>query len=411
MIEEKKTLFSNTVSLYLMNIIRLALPFLTLPYLTRVLSTESYGLVVYTKAFLVYVQLVLDFGFLLTATKHIVEANGDYKKIGIITGNTIIEKIILGCFSSLLYLGAVLFTPILSQHFLFCLWYLISIIASIGVLDFLFRGLEKMHYIVLPYVVSKAFSTALIFMYVKSDMDLMYIPQFETMGNVLAAIISIIIMNRLGIHIRFGSFGVWIQDLRESGVYFLSNVATTVFGALTTIIAGWYLSIIHIAYWGLCMQCLAAAKAMYSPLSNSLYPYMLKSKNIQMLNRLNKYVTVPIVLTTVVVWNHAFGLMNILGGVKYIEAGKTLQILLPAFVASYYSMIYGWPVLGAIGKVKETTATTIFASCIQLVGILCLIFLNGFTIENLAVTCVISELFLMVSRFYLYIKFIQEFQK
>ena len=69
---EKKVLFKNTFSLYIMNFAKLIFPLFTLPYLTRVLSTESYGVVTYVKAFVTYIQLVLDFGFLLSATKEIV---------------------------------------------------------------------------------------------------------------------------------------------------------------------------------------------------------------------------------------------------------------------------------------------------------------------------------------------------
>ena len=41
MINEKKTLMNNTFSLYAMNIVKLIFPLLTLPYLTRILSTET----------------------------------------------------------------------------------------------------------------------------------------------------------------------------------------------------------------------------------------------------------------------------------------------------------------------------------------------------------------------------------
>ena len=52
-----------------MNIAKMLFPLLTLPYLTRVLSTDCYGSVVYVKSVTTYLQLLVDFGFVLSATK------------------------------------------------------------------------------------------------------------------------------------------------------------------------------------------------------------------------------------------------------------------------------------------------------------------------------------------------------
>ncbi len=55
----------NVSMLYIMNIAKLVFPLITLPYLTRVLSVDCYGVVSYVKATMVYAQLVVDFGFML----------------------------------------------------------------------------------------------------------------------------------------------------------------------------------------------------------------------------------------------------------------------------------------------------------------------------------------------------------
>ena len=54
---------SNTIMLYIMSIAKLIFPLLTLPYLTRVLSSDAYGFVSYVKSCMVYIQLLVDFGF------------------------------------------------------------------------------------------------------------------------------------------------------------------------------------------------------------------------------------------------------------------------------------------------------------------------------------------------------------
>lgn len=52
-----------------MNIAKMMFPLLTLPYLTRVLTADCFGVVAYVKAVMQYMQLIVDFGFVLSGTK------------------------------------------------------------------------------------------------------------------------------------------------------------------------------------------------------------------------------------------------------------------------------------------------------------------------------------------------------
>ncbi len=398
MINDKKNLMNNTISLYIMNIVKLIFPLFTLPYLTRVLSTQTYGVVTYVKSLIVYVQLFLDFGFLLSATKNIVMAKGDKNKINSIIGNTLFEKVLLGVIASILYLIACILIPILKNNFLFCLMYFLSSLATIFILDFLYRGIEKMNLVAIPYIISKIVTLICTFLLVKDDKNIMIIPILELIGNAIAAILSILFLKMVNLKISFKNIKNFMKDLKVSFVYFISNFATTIFGALTTILAGFYVSIEEIAFWGICMQILSAAKALYNPLTNSLYPYMIRKKDLELIKKISIFMIVPMFFGIIIV---IFGneiVMKIIGGNKYIAAGPILVYLLPAFVFSFYSMLYGWPVLGSIDKIKETSISTIFASIFQVVGLLFLIIMNKFTLKYLALCCSFTEFMLFALR-------------
>ena len=75
MLEGKdKKILHNTIMLYLMVIAKIIVPLISLPYLTRVLSVEWYGSVSFVKAIAAYLQILIDFGFLLSVTKEIINA-------------------------------------------------------------------------------------------------------------------------------------------------------------------------------------------------------------------------------------------------------------------------------------------------------------------------------------------------
>ena len=80
--QKRRGLLQNTIWLYVVTGVKLVAPLVTLPYLTRALSIGAYGTVSYVKAYCTYVQLLIDFGFLLSATSQIVMARNDMGTIG-----------------------------------------------------------------------------------------------------------------------------------------------------------------------------------------------------------------------------------------------------------------------------------------------------------------------------------------
>ena len=154
-------IWKNTFWLMLFQVAKIAFPFLTLPYLTRVLTVDSYGVVSYVKNIMNYMQIFVDFGFVLSATKDIVKCIDNKKDIEYIIGDTMIARIFLGIIGFFIVIVLALFLPILSNNFLFTILSYVVIFESIFLMDFLFRGLQKMHIIAIRFIVMKTISTVL----------------------------------------------------------------------------------------------------------------------------------------------------------------------------------------------------------------------------------------------------------
>ncbi|MGT2932806.1 oligosaccharide flippase family protein [Streptococcus catagoni] len=405
----KNKILQNAFYLYLFTIVKMIVPLATLPYLTRVLSVENYGLVAYVKAYASYVLLFLDFGFLLYSTKRIskLDINNSFEmnEISKIIGDTFIEKILLAFLIVLLSAIIIPIIPILDSNKLFTILFIISCLITVFLPDFFYQGIEDMKYIVIPFSIAKAVTVCLTLFLVKSDNNILFIPIFEMIGNILSVIISLLFLKKFIISVQISNIHRWLDDLKRSSIYFISNFATTFFGALTTIIVGVNLDKTDIAFWSLAMQVVSIIKAMYTPITNSIYPFMVREKSISLLNKVRNRITLPIIFGIIIIFIFGEKIFIILGGNNYSSSAKILEYLTPVIFFSFYSMLYGWPALGVIGKVKATTISTILAAIVQIIGVFILIITDKFNLVSLAINCSLSEFLLFIIRYYVFIDY------
>ncbi len=402
---KKTKILKNTSMLLAFNIAKMVFPLITLPYLTRVLSTDIYGTVAYVKAVMSYMQIIVDFGFILSATKDVVIAKNDKHSLEIIIGDTMLARVIMGIVALALLIILIISLPILRKCFLFTLLSYGVVFASIFLMDFLFRGLEIMHIITIRFILMKVISTILTLIFVKNDSDILLIPIFDILGSLIAVILVIHEFKKLELSLQFSGIKNALIKIKESFVYFLSEASSTSFNTINTLIIGIRISATEVAYWSVCMQIMGAAQSVYNPISNGIYPEMIKSKDINLIKRV-LIIFMPIIILGSVIAYFSAGIgMMILGGVKYLPATKVFRYLIPVIVFAFPSMIVGWPALGAINKAKEVTTSTVIAIIFNILLIIYLIVTNTFTLINIAIARTLTELIMLVIRMFYVIKY------
>ncbi len=395
---EKNTV-KNTMMLYVMAFVKLILPLVTLPYLTRALTKETYGVVTYTRACMTYIQLIIDFGFILSSVKDIVHAQGDKEKIGFITGHTFLAKTFLIAVSFVAMLIMCFSIRILRNNVAFALLSFAGTATTAYLADFLFRGLEKMHIVTIIFLITKSVSTALTFLLIRGDNQVLLIPVLDIVANLLATLLSFIWVYRLGIKIRINSLRMTFWMVKDSFSYFISSMATTVFSVLNTILIGVVITDLEqIAYWGLCIQIVSAIQGLYAPLTNGVYPHMLREKSLRFVHKVLALIMPVVTVGCVASFLLSKTALLVVGGKEYVEAYRLFRCLIPVLFFSFPAQLYGWPTLGAIGLVKQTTISTIAAAIVQVLGLVLLIATNTMTLYSVAILKCLVELFLMVMR-------------
>lgn len=399
-----RIVLKNTIMLYCMTVAKMLFPLITLPYLTRILSVDCYGIVSYMKSVMTYMQLIVDFGFMLSGTKDVVNAlqsNGD---VGQVTGEILLSRLLLSVCAFFFLILLSFGLPILRGYMLYGLLSFGSVFLSVFLHDFLFRGIEKMHVITMRFLLMRTVSTALTFVLVHDDSDLLLIPVLDLLGTMAAVVLVALQMRKLNIRIKIGTIKSAFLAIKKSATYFFSNMATTVFGAFNTLLIGVILPASEIAYWSVSLQIISTIQSMYSPIIDSIYPEMIKSRSLLQLKRIFK-VFMPIVLCgcafSIVVARPVFLLI---GGPLYEAAASTFRCLVPVLAFSFPAMLFGWPSLGAVGKERLVTTSTIVAAVFQIVGMIVLMLSNSFSLISVAIFRCVTEGILLALRLYFTIK-------
>lgn len=397
---DRSALTGNLLAQYFLQIAKYILPFVTLPYLARVLGPDAYSIRAYALAVMTFVQIALDFGFNLSASKEMVIWLSEKVKVNKIIGSVFGAKFILSllCLIVLLIIG--IFIPLIKDNAIYMVLAFFATLLNSFLPDFVFMAYEKMQILTKRYVVSKVVGVVLIFLLVHDSGDLLLVPVADIVTSLIALAWSWVSLRRsFGLSVGKPSLYSVVQELRHSSLYFVSNAATAVYSSFTTIVIGVVSTdLAVVSSWSLAMTALQAVQSLYSPLSNALYPHMLKRQDLGLVKRLI-LISFPIVtIGTIGFCCGSSLIMQLLGGAEYLDYSYVISLVSPVLWFSLYGHLLGWPILGAYGKVKQISFSTASAALFSLLFILLFAASGMLTLVTASIIRVLTEAIMMLSR-------------
>ena len=396
-----KSFYKNTVWQYGLQIVKYLFPLITLPYLTRVLEPEGYAFYAYVVSFMSFAQVFVDFGFNLSGTKKIARAESvaeENRIVGAVEQARLVLCVIAGI--AVMIIASLL--PITRGNLLYVFLAFLAVCGKGLVPDFLFQGHEHMGPITTRFLVSKSVSTVLTFVFVHSMTDILWVPVLDILSNGIALVWSFAAAQRqFSTGIEFVPMRVALAELKTSGLYCFSNMSAQVFSGFTTLLIGVVITdSAQISYWSLSMTAITAVQSLYSPIVNSLYPHMVNTGDYTFTRKLS-LIALPAVLVGTVAFAFLSNfIMLVLGGEQYLVGSWVLVWVSPLLVFSFFGMLFGWPVLGAAGKVAEVTRATVISAAFCIVALLGVSFAGVATLRLICVIRCITEALLLGIRFY-----------
>lgn len=381
------TFYKNTLWQYVLQILKYLFPLLLIPYLTRVLGTEGYAVYAYVLSFMGVVQTIADFGFTLSGTKKVVDLRGDTAALSRLVGAITVARLMLLCGLFFCVMVVTRFIPIMAENTVYVIWAFFATAGRTVLPDFIFQGNERMGPLTTRYFASKGVQVALTILLVRGPGDLILVAVADVLSEIVDIAWSYRAQKRMfGVGIARPTFKESFEELRVSAIYCVSNVSSSLFSGFTTVIIGLAItSKTDIAFWSLTLTTVNAVQSLYTPIANSLYPYMIKNRDFGFARKLALVALPVLVLGIVAYCALSKPIMLVLGGPEYVGGAHVMWMISPIFIFSFYGILIGWPVLGAMGHVKELTVSTLFTGIVNVVSLLALYLAGLITLDVICV--------------------------
>src|SRR5947209_3760821 len=271
----KHKLVKNAGALAIVQMSAFVAPLLVLPYLTRVLSTDHFGLIAFATSFNFYFITLVEYGFNLTATRRIAVHADDPEKVSKICSSVYAAKALLTLLGFALMLCVVVATPKLRPNIgLFCISYL-TVIGDLLFPLWLFQGLQKMENLVWRDLVTKFLALSLVFAFVRKDSDFMLAALFQAGSPLVAGIVGLITVPIVAkVRLVRPSMEETITALREGWPVFLSMAAFTLSSSTSIFLLGLRSGPSDVAYYIAAYRLVVAIRALVDPVKTAICPHI-----------------------------------------------------------------------------------------------------------------------------------------
>ena len=376
------------------------IPLLTLPYITRILSTSSYGEFSIALNWIGYFQVIVEYGFGLTGARRAATYKNK-EKVDKVHSSIICARLVLLAFCMILFIVVIITSKIEKMQIICMIILFLMVVAVVFQQNWYFQGIAEMKNIAIINVISRTISVVLIFLLVKVPEDLYLYCLLYISNFLISSLVGcIVVWTKYKVKFSFQSFNAIKNEIIEGWPLFVSSAMTKIFGSIGITILGIISTKDAVGVYSAINKIPYILTLAFSAISQALYPFMCNSfvgSFDEGVKKVRKY-AVPvflffaiggifIILTNKIIVNIAFG-------ADYVGSST---LLIPFVIWVLFGIInnfLGIQTLVASGHQKEYS----MAFTISIVVMLVLMFVLGhiFGAYGIAYASMVSEIALSV---------------
>lgn len=332
-------------------------PLLMLPYLVRVFSPEGFGIYSIIIAVVQYAVLIVDFGFGFTAMRKISLSREIKKEVSKIFLSTIYAKLTIFLVLVFITFGGV-YSAREHMYFNYVLAGSMTVLFNILFPIWYFQAVENVRTISIVTAISRACVFILIITMIKTPHDITLAIYINSLLYLFPAVFSLayILKNKIITYQKITTTQVW-NDTCEAFPLFISNMSTSLYTTLNTLILGKYTNNSIVGNYAAAERLRSAVQGLFLPVQQAVFPRA--SRLLTSPDGVKKVITIygiPFVVVGIIAGLsfYFFGnfFISIYYGNGYELSGHLIKIMAPLLPLVALAMVVVNWILIALGENK-----------------------------------------------------------
>ena len=369
-----KTIEINLILNILLTVSNIAVPFITFPYVTRVLGPEGVGRVTFASSVVEYFGMFASLGIPIYGIRAAAEVRHDRKKLG-----RLVEELLIMNFITALVSFAALYIMILtvprfySETKLYVILSTELIFTAFGV-EWLYKGVEEYAYITKRSLVFKILAMVFIFLMVRRREDYALYALALVISNYVSLLINFFNIGRHAeMKEKVGAKDI-ARHIKPVIVFFAMSAATLIYTNLDTVMLGLMRGDTEVGYYSSAVKIKGALTGIVCALGAVVLPRLtlyINAGDKKAFSALTRkamnfvfMMAVPFVIYFIM---YVYDCIVFIAGVEFKPSITPMIIGMPAVLLIGMSNVFGIQMLVPLGKEKYVVWSEILGGTVDVI--------------------------------------------
>jgi len=400
-VRNNRLILQNTGYLSVIEVIRLAMPFVALPYIIRTVGAENYGTAVFAQTIIFYFSILINWGLDVSAVKDVSVHRNNPTELNKIVSSVLGLKAVLFCISLVFLLVCIALIPYMYRCKQLFLLAFMTCVSEIFFPVWFYQGIEKMKYLTLVRITSILFYTLSVFIFIHTKEDYELIVLLQSLGNVFAGCLSLYLLFGVNkIKLVFPGYERLNFTFKNSIPFFTSRLSVVFNNTMAKTVSGIFFSMEVVAAFDLAQKMATVALVPMQMLNQAVYPHIAKTLSRSFVKKfLYANVTLSFLVAFIVFMLSPVFVRFFAGG-QLDESVALLRILALWVFCGGITTYIGAPVLVSFGYPRPFNVSVLLSTGVLFVLYLSMYIIGILNIYYFAFVLFLSELAILVYRFY-----------
>ena len=231
---EKTSIKKNVLLSTAYQILVLLIPFITAPYISRVLGADGIGIYSYTQSIQLYFSLFAALGTATYGAREIARNRDNKEKRSKLFWEIELLTVITSSICLLIWFILIFFSK---EYKIFYLILTMNILNTMFDISWFYTGLEQIRYTVFKNLIFRIIGVILLFVFIKSSDDLILYVFLMTLTTLLGTLSMWVTLPKFITKVNKKELKI-LPHLKETLVYFIPTIATSIYTVLDKTLIG-----------------------------------------------------------------------------------------------------------------------------------------------------------------------------